>query len=167
MKTILLLFMFVGFTALGQSYVDDKQVISTGNLQTINAQLSVASDQNVVTSQTQFVNQNSVFIEQVGLSNNATVNVASDDSQISISQNGTLNNAVLTLQADRIRENIVQIGNSNQVYDYSVHGAQIHSVDILQNGNYNTTISVGANGISEKMRINQTGNGSSVYVLHF
>ncbi len=168
MKKTLLLFFFTAFTALGQTYIDDRQVINNGNLQTVNAQLNVVTDQNAtVSSRTQFVNQNSVFIEQVGSSNNATIGVASNNSQINIYQNGTLNNSVLNLRADRIRENIVQIGNSNQVYDYSVHGTQNHAVDIIQNGNFNTTISVGANGISENMQINQTGNGSSVYALHF
>lgn len=168
MKNIFYLFLFTAFTTIAQNYTDDKQVITTGNLQTANAQLSLVATPNITTVITnQFVNQNSVFIEQIGANNNAQVSVASDDSQINIYQNGNLNNSVLYLSADRIRENITQIGNSNRVYDYSLHGAQNHAVDIIQNGNYNTTISVGANGISQKMKINQTSNGSSVYVLHF
>ncbi|MEP2968297.1 hypothetical protein, partial [Nonlabens ulvanivorans] len=72
MKKILFLLVFTTFTAFGQTYVDDSQVINTANLQTTNAQLNLASDQNSsATTTTQFVNQNSVFIEQVGTSNNA------------------------------------------------------------------------------------------------
>lgn len=168
MKNLFFLFFFVVFTSLGQTYVDDRQVVNNSNLQTTNSQLNLLVDQNIVnSSNTQFVNQNSVFIEQVGSGNNASVRVASDNSQINIYQDGNLNNTILNLRADRIRENIVQLGNSNRVYDYSIHGAQNHAVDVLQNGNYNTTISAGANGISERMRVNQTGNGSSVFVLHF
>ncbi|EAS19829.1 hypothetical protein FNJ87_12200 [Nonlabens mediterrranea] len=169
MKKILFLLVFTTFTALGQTYVDDSQVINTANLQTTNAQLNLASDQNSSTSNTttQFVNQNSVFIEQVGNSNSAIVSVASDDSQISLYQNGTLNSTTLNHSADRIRQNIVQIGNSNVIYDYSTMGAASHNLNIVQNGNYNTSISAGSNAISENMQINQTGNGRSVYVINF
>ena len=85
MKNILFLLIFSAFTTFGQTYVDDSQVINTANLQTVNAQLNLASDQNSsAATTTQFVNQNSVFIEQVGTSNNATVSVSSDDSQINV-----------------------------------------------------------------------------------
>ncbi|MGJ8684662.1 MAG: hypothetical protein ACSHWW_08560 [Nonlabens sp.] len=170
MKNVFFLLLCIVFTSLtvsGQTYVDDTQVINNDNLRTANAQLNVASVQNNTVATTQFVNQNSVFIEQVGSGNNAIINVASDDSQINLYQNGALNMTTLNLSADRIRANIVQIGNSNSVYDYSVHGAQTHNINVLQNGDYNTTISAGANGISEKMTISQTGIGSSVYVLSF
>ncbi|WOI23262.1 hypothetical protein [Nonlabens ulvanivorans] len=168
MKKLFFLLVFTTFTAFGQTYVDDSQVINTANLQTTNAQLNLASDQNSsATTTTQFVNQNSVFIEQVGTSNNATVSVSSDDSQITIYQNGTLNSTVLNHSADRIRQNIVQIGNSNVVYDYSTISAANHSLDIIQNGNFNTSITAGSNAISENMRINQTGNGRSVFVINF
>lgn len=45
MKKILFLLVFTTFTAFGQTYVDDSQVINTANLQTTNAQLNLASDQ--------------------------------------------------------------------------------------------------------------------------
>lgn len=166
MKNLFLIVLFIAGTALGQTYVDEKPVVNNTSLQSTNSQLNLATTQNQSTS-SQFVNQNTVFIEQVGSNNSAMASISSNDSQVVIFQDGTNNTTDLNLSADRIRNNIVQIGNSNQVFDYSTHGAQVHEATVLQNGNYNTTISVGANSISERMQINQTGNGSSVFVLHF
>lgn len=153
----------IGF---GQNYVDKKPVVSATGLESQNEQLNLISNTQKTGIQN-FTGNNAVFIEQVGFGNIVNAQVSSDDSLINIYQEGCHNVTGLQLNAVKIRENIIQQGFSNLVLDYSVHGAQLHQVDVSQRGNYNTTISAGRNSISERLRVNQQGTGSTVLVIHY
>ena len=164
MKNVVLLFVLVSFCGFAQNYVDDKEVISDVSFKTNNSQLNYAANQQILQTP---VLKNSVFIAQVGLNNTAISQIASDNAEVTIVQDGNFNISNLKINALRVREQVQQIGNSNLFLDYSLHGAQNHEVQLNQNGNYNTAISVGTNGISERLKINQTGTGTAVYVLHY
>lgn len=155
-----------------QNYVDDKQVIDASGLTTVNSQFNFVSNnatiaQAATTTQPSNTPNNAIFIEQVGFGNVVNAQVSADNSQIFINQDGSFNVTGLRLNAQNIQQSINQIGNGNLMLDYSVHGAQLHQVNVNQLGNYNTTISTGRNGISERLQVTQQGTGSTVYVLHF
>lgn len=170
MKRLAFLILFIACYATGQSYADEREVIQSPGLNSENAQLSFANQQTgqlTPNSQLITIPQNIVFIDQVGTGNTAQAVAISDDSQILISQNGINNNAQLLLNSQRIRANVNQIGISNRLFDYSLGNAQLHELNVTQNGNYNTTISVGTNSNAERLRVNQVGVGSTVHVIHF
>lgn len=154
-----------------QNYVDNRPVVQAEGLTTQNAQFNfVSNNLNTTSSPSSFQNtglSNAVFIEQVGFGNVVNAQVVSDNSQIFINQDGAYNVTGLRLNAQNITQNINQIGNSNLFLDYSVHGAVNRQVGINQIGNYNTTISTGRNGLSERLQVNQQGSGSTVYVIHY
>jgi len=154
-----------------QNYVDDRPVVQSQGLSSQNAQFNFVSN-NITTASANTTAQtnggsNSVFIEQVGFGNVVSAQIISDNSQIFIMQDGFYNVTDLLLKAQNITQNINQIGNSNLVLDYSMHGAVNHQVGVNQIGNYNTTISAGRNSISERLQVNQQGTGSTVHVIHY
>jgi len=169
MRKLAFILILFSFTISAQTYVNEEVVIKTPGLSTQNSQLSFVNQQlNVPASTPQSAtNQNAVFISQVGTGNITTAKVVSNDSQISITQDGVNNRSLLFSNSQRIRLNVNQSGISNDFLNYSLGNSVNQDMGINQQGNYNTTISVGANSNAQRLRVNQVGNGSSVYVLHF
>ncbi|AZQ44075.1 hypothetical protein [Nonlabens ponticola] len=164
---LILVLFFSSFLAVAQTYKEDKKVVNSNSLETSNEQLNFISNNQANASNNPVTRGNSVFIEQAGFGNQASVTAASDNSEINLFQSGNFNQSFIKLNATSIRENVLQRGNSNLFIDYSVHGARTHNVDLIQDGSYNTVISAGRNSISERLQINQTGNGAAAFVIHF
>ncbi|PQJ18430.1 MULTISPECIES: hypothetical protein [Nonlabens] len=167
MKYLLIVLLFSAF-AKAQTYVDDQNLVNGGNLQTENAQLNVATtttQQNAARGNT--TQNNSVFIAQVGVNNLALTNVASNNAEVNITQSGSYNLTDLRINSLVVRQNVNQNGVGNQYYNYSTQGNLLNVANVNQEGNYNTTISVGNNSVTERVRVNQQGIGSTVYVLHY
>ncbi len=169
MRKLIYIFIFFSFSINAQTYVNEEVVVRTPGLTTQNSQLSFVNQQ-LIQPRTlpQSANtQNAVFIDQVGTGNVASAAIISNDSQIVISQEGVNNRSLLFSNSQRIRLNVNQSGISNDFLNYSLGNSVNQEMGINQQGNYNTTISVGTNSNAQRLRVNQQGNGSSVYVLHF
>lgn len=158
-------FQFLGLSLTAQTYTDDKKIVNAASLETSNAQLDFLS-KTYSTQGFNISNGNSVLIDQVGQGNIAKVLAVSDNSKIEVLQEGFQNKSFIFLRADMIRENVQQIGNNNLFFDYSLHGAKSHKVDLIQDGSYNEVISVGKNSISERLQLTQTGVGRSAFIIH-
>lgn len=168
MKQLLSIFVFlmIATVSMAQSYSNDKKPIADNSLSSSNAQMNIIQSGTFNARTSTPIVGNSVFIEQVGFRNLGLVVVASSDSKINLFQDGYKNKSVILLRADIIRENVQQIGNQNLFLDYSLHGAQSHTVNLKQDGNYNEVISVGRNSLSENLQLNQTGVGKSAFIIH-
>jgi hypothetical protein len=160
--------MVVSALTFAQTYVnEEKTIIDHTSQRSSNEQLNIVQSKSSFNPITNLpALGNSVFIQQVGFGNIGFIAVASDQSEINLSQTGINNEASIILNASIIRENVVQIGNDNIFKDYSVHGAQLHTADVLQEGNYNEIIRTGSNSISERIKITQTGIGKTAYIIH-
>lgn len=169
MRILVYISLLLSFTINAQTYVDEAVVVRTPGLTTQNSQLSFVNQQlNVSNGNVDSNNsQNAVFIDQVGMGNTATATISSNDSQIIISQDGVNNRSLLFSNSQRIRLNVNQSGISNDFLNYSLGNSVNQEMGINQQGNYNTTISVGTNSNAQRLQVSQQGNGSSVYVLHF
>ncbi|WP_148311366.1 hypothetical protein [Nonlabens marinus] len=170
MKRIIYFFIFqlIAITSLAQTYVNDKPLLKTGSPTTASEQLNLISNESFykTPSQSAAVSRNLVLIDQVGVNNIGLISTTSNDSEISLFQSGTNNRAFIELNAKTIRENVVQIGNDNYFQDYSIHGAQLHTASIFQEGSYNKIISTGKNSLSERIEITQKGVGKEAYIIH-
>ena len=163
----LLVFQMIATVSLAQTYVNDKKPLNENASTTANEQLNIIQSRSPFSRPSNSpASGNSVFIEQVGFGNVGLIAVSSNDSEVNLLQDGYKNKSIILLRADEIRENIQQIGNQNLFIDYSLHGAKSHSVNLLQDGNYNEVISVGRNSISERLKLKQTGVGKTAFIIH-
>ena len=164
----ILLVVMVSTMSYAQTYInEDKKIIDKNSSKSANEQLNIVQSENSSFFKTNKpALGNSVFIEQVGLNNTGEIFIASDQSNVSLLQRGSYNEAYLTISASIISENVVQLGNNNFFKDFSVHGAKIHTGEVLQDGNYNEIISIGKNSVSERFKITQTGIGKEAYIIH-
>ncbi|WP_194852220.1 hypothetical protein [Nonlabens antarcticus] len=154
--------------SLSQTYNDDKDLINQNTSTSSNEQINIVQNQTFFKTDTRRLppTGNSVFIEQVGFNNTGSVAITSNQSDVNLLQIGSNNEAFINLRAGIIRENVAQIGNDNLFRDYSLHGAQLHTADIIQNGSYNEIISVGRNSLSEQIKVTQSGIGKQAYIIH-
>jgi len=118
-------------------------------------------------SQKKYSSSNLVFIEQEGSRNKSNVHITSSDSEVVIKQLGNDNFANLSLDALFIRENIIQVGNNNTLRDYSLSTQNTHNVSVSQFGNNQKVYINGSNSLSDKIKINVTGNGKTVFVNNY
>ena len=166
MKNLLIVFvLFITASVSAQTYQDEKKMVKSTSLESSNEQLNFLNN-NSKTQGFQVNQRNSVIIDQVGQGDIAQVAIISNNSEVNLLQDGFANKSFIYLRADFIRENVQQIGNNNLFFDYSGHGAQLHEVNLIQDGNYNAVISVGRNSISERLQLKQTGIGKRAFIIH-
>jgi len=110
---------------------------------------------------------NSVFINQVGLDNQINVKIESISSTINLFQNGDNNNILLDVKSDRIEALVIQDGDNNRFLDFSSFGNEFHSAEVIQQGNDQNLTWFGGNSISEKIKINMLGDSKTIIVRNF
>jgi competence protein ComGC len=107
-----------------------------------------------------------VLIQQIGNYNEATIDVRSKSTAISLFQNGDNNDYLMVKNATKIKATIEQNGNSNSIYDHSYGTNYETNLQMIQNGNNLNIKNIGANSISRDMKVNQTGNGASIIIIN-
>jgi len=155
----LILFFLFPIIMIAQNYMNEKDNI----VQTQEALFYL----NNSILQKNYSSSNLVFIEQEGSRNKANAHITSSDSEVIIKQFGNDNFANLSLDAFFIRENITQIGNNNMLRDYSLNAQYNHNVNVQQFGNNQKVYINGSNSLSEKIKINVTGNGKTIFVNNY
>ena len=165
-KTLLLIAIFnYGNIAISQTYKTDESETTIRNI----------SDKNVVnnflatnsTNENTFTDDNTIFIQQIGDFNVVKANTTSENSSIALSQNGKQNNIYLDITAKTIEENVQQEGNNNYFLDFSSYGVDLHTANVVQQGNNQNITLFGGNSISEKIKINMQGDNKTIIVRNF
>lgn len=101
---------------------------------------------------------NGVHVVQIGLGNSSQITTRTAHSAIDLVQNGTANTANIAVEADSYKAGIVQNGNRNALYEFKTAPGQQLETQVNQTGNNNNLIMHGENGLSNKIKINMTGN---------
>lgn len=110
---------------------------------------------------------NLVYIRQQGNENFGLVVAKSERSDISLVQNGDGNKAALFLKSETIDYKLVQQGNNNRFLHLNNKNSELIEANVMQLGNQLNIIVSGNNGISEKMKINMTGDSRSLIIRNF
>jgi len=166
---ILLMSVHLGWS---QTYSDDDDDESTEASTTVNgqefsqAQFSSFFD-TTPNEALQTINNNSIFLEQVGSNNRSTVRVASRASDINVSQNGLRNNVDLTYRVDAVVTTLGQNGNDNRISDYVIDPNAQVSLELQQNGNNLTFDKFGTNNITKNIKFTQTEASPTVIIRSF
>lgn len=130
-----------------------------------------AAQENFLTSQnetgTVATNSNSVFISQIGDSNNILSVTESVDSKVTLIQNGNDNLTVLDLDANTLQQTVIQKGDNNSFLDYSPFKTDVRNATINQTGNNQNLTIFGSNSLSEKIKVAMKGQDQSVIIRNF
>jgi len=110
---------------------------------------------------------NSVFIQQIGTSNQVFSNVTAESSDIKIFQNGNDNNIEINESARLIEKTITQSGNNNSVVDFSVNPDISTNLELIQEGNNLNFERFGSNELSKNLKFKMSGNARTVIVRSF
>lgn len=162
----LLLVMLLVMSGNAQTYMESENNTVSENLATP-ANLFLLSSQNAPSSQTQSVSSNSVYIDQIGSENTVISTTHSQTSDINLLQRGNGNTMFLDITANEIIQNILQQGNDNDYFNITSNPSGTHAVDLIQNGNNQDFTMYGSNTISERLKINMTGDNRSLIIRNF
>ncbi len=162
-------FLIVMILVTGLTY---GQTYSTGN-QTPSLEAIGSTSDASSTSATE-INNNSViansgtivFIDQLGDGNIANVRSTTEDGSIGIFQNGQGNKVALQISAGQIKQQIVQIGDNNNITDFG-SSDRLRNLEIVQSGNNQNFILHGGNGISDRLKVSMKGQSQSIIVRNF
>ncbi len=114
-----------------------------------------------------FLKSNSVFIEQIGNYNNINSVVSSDKSKVNLFQIGNYNEINYTVSALYINDFVLQYGNNNSFSIHSFRENTYQSIEVIQNGENQNLTWLGANLISENLKITMQGYSQSLTVLNY
>lgn len=113
--------------------------------------------------------QNSVFIDQIGIDNIANVTSFGSNSLFSLSQNGLGNTADFLLYGNNVQMLVSQTGNDNNYKDY-IAGAGAGdkaTFTLVQNGNNLNFERFDMSGNVKDLKVTMTGNNRTVIVRGF
>jgi hypothetical protein len=110
---------------------------------------------------------NILLISQVGLNNEAFVNVNSSQSTVEVSQIGRDNFTDLSYTGNNIQAMVKQNGEKNSVTDYVLFAEEGLNTEITQNGTNLNVIKFGSNSITDGLKINMTGSDKTIILNSF
>ncbi|MGB6267379.1 MAG: hypothetical protein WBF67_00080 [Olleya sp.] len=110
---------------------------------------------------------NSIFIAQIGDSNDLISITTSTESDITIIQSGDENLTVLDLNSTTLKETVIQNGDNNTFLDYSPFKSDVRDATINQTGNNQNLTMFGSNSLSEKIKISMQGQDQSIIIRNF
>jgi hypothetical protein len=110
---------------------------------------------------------NTLFINQVGLNNEAFVNVKSSQSKVDVSQFGRNNVTDLSYTGNNIQAMVKQNGENNIITDYVLFAQDGLNTKITQNGTNLTIFKFGSNSITNGLKINMTGSDKTIVLNSF
>lgn len=114
-----------------------------------------------------FLKSNSIFIEQIGDYNNINSIISSEKSKVKLFQIGSYNEINYTVSALYINDFVFQYGNNNSFSIHSFRENTFQSIKVIQNGENQNLTWLGANLISEKLKITMQGYSQSLTVLNY
>lgn len=108
-----------------------------------------------------------IYIEQVGSNNAINTVITAKESTIIHQQIGDDNLIDLDVVVKELDEKIVQFGNRNFVIERVYNPSILNQFHVVQNGDNLVLEKYGANSLSEKMKVNMTGNGTAIIIRNF
>lgn len=167
-KLLVLIAIFIyGNVAIAQTYKKDESETTIKNFTEKNVENNFLATNLTSENTLVFTDENTIFIQQIGNDNVVKANTKSDKSNIALSQNGDQNKIYLDVAAKNIEEKVLQEGDSNYFLDFSPYGVDLHSVEVVQQGNNQNITLFGGNSISEKIKINMQGDSKTIIVRNF
>jgi len=165
----LVLMLFVFRFGFSQTYSDDssssKQVISDQKVTpSILANLGFSTAPN---PRSAVIQNNSVFVRQIGDYNKVAIGTTTEASEISLVQNGNYNNTTLDYTAKTAIANLLQNGDSNSIFDFVNNPEADVSLDLIQDGNNLNFERNGVNEITKSLRFRQTEASPSIIIRSF
>lgn len=164
-KKIIIVFFLVfslGFSnlCLSQTYNKDEEETQTNteiNGTSISPEVFASFGfDNSVNPRSATLQGNSVFITQIGQTNNAAIFTETNASEINLLQNGDFNNVNLAYSTNTAIADLEQNGNENTIIDFVNEPEADVSLDLKQNGNGLNFERNGVNSITKSLKFTQT-----------
>ena len=114
-----------------------------------------------------FASTTSIYIEQIGSSNQASFFSKTESSDINLIQNGNGNSVRTAITALSRVESIHQQGDNHFLTEFANTPFLNLERTIKQNGNSQNLIIHGSNSLSEKMRVAMEGNTNTIIIRNF
>jgi len=122
---------------------------------------------NDLPTRNQQLENNSVFLQQVGDFNQVSVFASTAASDINISQQGDANFVNLDYRANTAIANILQQGNENVLIDFVNNPTEDVSLDLQQQGDNLTFERFGTNSITRSLQFIQTEASPTIIIRSF
>ncbi|SKB42318.1 hypothetical protein SAMN05660903_00637 [Salegentibacter salinarum] len=113
------------------------------------------------------LNENNVFIRQVGEGNNVTANISANNTAVSYTQEGNFNHIGVDVNVEDYQSTINQNGNNNNFFDQMYNSDTGASMELNQTGDNLHFERFGSNSIGDKLQFNMTGESRSIIVRNF
>jgi|SRR5690554_4452773 len=164
---IIVLFVFQ-FT-FSQTYIDNEtstKEVQTGQrlTPTVQANLGINTAPNPMST---VIQNNAVFIRQIGDYNTSNIKVATNASEINLLQNGNSNDTQLNYVANTAIADLVQNGNNNKIVDFVNSPFEDISLDLIQEGNYLKFERDGVNELTKSLKFRQAEASPTIIVRSF
>ena len=110
------------------------------------------------------LNNNEIYIKQIGSYNLTNINITSKASDISVTQNGNANDVNLEYNVNTAITELQQLGNRNSITDFVLNPSADISLDLIQNGNDLSFERQGVNDLTKSLKFRQNGFSQSLIV---
>lgn len=162
---LLSVFQFV----FSQTYIEDKTPNSeeTTGQQLTPAMLANLGISSAPNPRNAVIQNNTVFINQIGDYNTNTIKIATNASEINLFQNGNSNDAQLNYVANTAIANLVQNGDNNRIMDNVNSPYEDISLDLIQNGNSLKFERDGVNELTKSLKFRQAEASPIIIVRSF
>ncbi|MGO4912123.1 hypothetical protein [Leeuwenhoekiella sp. W20_SRS_FM14] len=110
------------------------------------------------------LNNNEIYIKQIGSYNLTNINITSKASDISVTQNGNDNDVNLEYNVNTAISELQQLGNRNSITDFVLDPSADISLDLIQNGNDLSFERQGVNDLTKSLKFRQNGFSQSLIV---
>ena len=121
----------------------------------------------VKTTSAKTLNENRVFIQQVGEGNNIDATIRSQSSNVSYNQNGDFNYIGIKVNVEDYTSTINQQGNNNNIFDQIYNTNAAASIELNQTGNNLHFERFGSNDIGDNLQFNMMGESRTIVVRNF
>ncbi|WP_156101184.1 hypothetical protein [Salegentibacter sp. Hel_I_6] len=162
MKTIILNILFLFFSICAFSQIENIPTSSLWEMEMFSENMKRESN-----SRAASLNENKVFIQQVGEGNNVTANIRSENSNVSYTQEGNFNHIGVDVFVADYQSTINQNGNNNNFFDQMYNSNTGASMELNQTGDNLHFERFGSNSIGDNLQFNMTGDSRSIIVRNF
>jgi len=162
-KLILLgIFMCLSQGLMAQTFIQDREV----DQQILEASLNGLGF-NITKLNFAVIENNNLFLKQIGDFNSAEINTITENSEIEITQNGNYNSTNLDYLADTAIAKLLQDGNNNQIRDYVNDANANISLELEQKGNDKIFERNGVNVLTQSLKFTQTDATPSIIIRSY
>lgn len=173
MKTsVILMFFFfnLSFSVFAQKLIspaEERRIIENsefGNFIEVQTPVSVFK---IPENKKEWQGANQIFIEQIGDRNFINAVHSSEYTDLKLLQFGNENYISFMVDARNLEGSIVQEGDNNNSFDFTLNPSQDITTNLIQRGNALHFERYGANSIGNGLKFIQTGDTKSIIIRNF